>query len=183
MSKPDERNTISQNRAFDILSNARRRFILSYLSQTEGPVELRELADEVARWETGSESLSRKERKRVYVSLYQTHIPRLKDAGVIDYDPDSGLVQLVDRARDIDRYISKPTEDSKWPLYHFLGAVVGTVFYALVLLDVIPFVSEAVGGILVLGILLALGIAHLIDLRRRRTLSFQSEEFVEDLDG
>lgn len=180
MAKTDERETISQNRAFDILSNARRRFILSYLSQTEGPVQLRELADEVARWETGSESLSRKERKRVYVSLYQTHIPRLEDAGVIDYDSESGLVQLVDRARDIDRFVRKPTEDPKWPIYHLLGALAGTVFYILVLVDVIPFVSDAVGGVLVLGVLLLMSLAHLISTRRRRAFSFQSDEFVEN---
>jgi hypothetical protein len=84
MSKTEDSDTISQNGAYDILSNERRRFVLSYLSRVDGPVELGELAEEIGRWETGSESLSRKERKRVYVSLYQTHIPRLADAGVIE---------------------------------------------------------------------------------------------------
>lgn len=182
MAKPDESETISQNRAFDILSNARRRFILSYLSKSDGPVELRELADEVARWETGSDSLSRKERKRVYVSLYQTHIPRLNDAGVIDYDSESGLVQLVDRARDIDRYVREPTENQKWPIYHLVGALAGTLFYVLVVLDVIPFISDAVGGVLVLGILILMSLTHLIATRRRAS-SFQSDEFVENRRG
>lgn len=182
MPKTDESETISQNRAFDILSNARRRFILSYLSKVDGPVELRELADEVARWETGSDTLSRKERKRVYVSLYQTHIPRLHDAGVIDYDSESGLVQLVDRARDIDRYVREPTENRKWPVYHLLGALSGTLFYVLVVLDVVAFISDAVGGALVLGLLIFMSLTHFISTRRRPS-TFQSDDFVENRRG
>jgi hypothetical protein len=164
MAQTDESDTLSQNRIFDLLSNARRRFVLHYLSQQDGPVELRELADEVARWETGSDSLTRKERKRVYVSLYQTHIPRLADAGVIAYDTETGQVQLVDRARDLDRYITS-ADDRSWPQYYLAIAAAGTAFYLLVVFDVVPFISDVVGGLLVLGVLLIVALAHVISIR------------------
>lgn len=170
MARTDEGDTLSQNRVFDLLSNARRRFVLHYLNQQEGPIELRELADEVARWETGSESLTRKQRKRVYVSLYQTHIPRLADAGVVDYDPDTGLVELVDRARDIDRYISQPGDERPWPLYYVAIAVAGGGFYLLVVFDVLAFVPDIVAGVLVVAALLVVSVTHLVVSRRRREL-------------
>lgn len=169
MSRSDGRDTLSQNRVFDLLSNARRRFVLHYLSQHDGPVELRELADEVARWETGSESLTRKQRKRVYVSLYQTHIPRLADSGVIEYDADTGLVELVDRAQDIDRYISKPGGERPWPLYYVAVAVAGATFYLLTVLDVLA-IPDVVAGFIVVGVLLLVSVVHLVASRRRREL-------------
>lgn len=180
MAQTDERDTLSQNRVFDLLSNARRRFVLHYLSQHEGPVELRELADEVARWETGSETLSRKERKRVYVSLYQTHIPRLADAGVIDYDSETGEVQLVERASDLDRYISSP-EGSRWPLYYLAIAVIGAGFYLLTVVDVVPFVPDVVAGLLVIGLLLMVSVAHLLTIQRRAR-DLRTEQFVPERD-
>lgn len=178
MAQTDDRDTLTQDRVFDLLSNARRRFVLHYLGQQDRPVELRELADEVARWETGSESLSRKERKRVYVSLYQTHIPRLADAGVIDYDSDTGQIQLVSRARDLDRYINSP-EEPPWSLYYLAITVVGGAFYLLTVYDVVPVVSTLVAGLVVIGLLLLVSITHALSLRRRAG-RFSSDEFISD---
>jgi hypothetical protein len=180
MSKTEDSDTISQNGAYDILSNERRRFVLSYLSRVDGPVELGELAEEIGRWETGSESLSRKERKRVYVSLYQTHIPRLADAGVIEYDSETGLVRLVERARDIGRYVGKPTEDREWPIYYLTVVVAGALFYSLVVMDVVTFVSDTIGGLLVLGLLTLVAVTHILSTRRERMAAFQSDKFIED---
>lgn len=180
MSQTDNRDALSQDRVFDLLSNARRRFVLHYLSERQSPVELRELADEVARWETGEQTLSRKQRKRVYVSLYQTHIPRLEDAGVITYDSETGMVELVDRARDIDRYVSSGDADRSWPLYYLAVAFAGLVIYAATVLDVPPFdtVSDVLGGLTVLLLLLALSVVHLFLARRRGGFQLDADQFV-----
>ncbi len=154
--------------------------MLHYLSERQSPVELRELADAVARWETGEESLSRKQRKRVYVSLYQTHIPRLEDAGVITYDAETGMVELVDRARDIDRYVSSGTVDRSWPLYYLLVAFAGLVIYAATVLDVPPLdtVSDVTGGLVVLLLLVALAVVHLLASRRGGGFQLDADQFV-----
>ena len=44
-------------------------------------------------------SLSYDQRKRVYVSLRQTHLPKLSSAGAIDYDSDRSIVTARDGVR------------------------------------------------------------------------------------
>jgi len=67
-------SALSQDVVFDILSSSRRRYVLYRLREAEGPVELTELAEQVAAWENDTETdqITEQERKRVYVSLYQT---------------------------------------------------------------------------------------------------------------
>ena len=59
-----------------------------------------ELAERVAAEENGvpREELSSAQRKRVYVSLYQTHVPKMEDAGLVDYDQETSMVSLKARA-------------------------------------------------------------------------------------
>lgn len=60
-----------------------------------------------AAWEEDvpSEELSSQQRKRVYVSLYQTHVPSLEAIGVVEYDADEGIVELADRAEAVDEHL------------------------------------------------------------------------------
>ena len=84
---------LSRDEVYDILSNARRRFVIYFLRDRREPVELSELSDRVAAWENDVpvEELTDQQVKRVYVSLYQTHIPKLEDTGIVEYDSDSGV--------------------------------------------------------------------------------------------
>lgn len=43
--------------------------------------------------------------KRVYVSIYQTHLPKMADTHVIEYDKDQGSVRLTDQNSSIDQYL------------------------------------------------------------------------------
>jgi hypothetical protein len=54
MSQPADQS-LSQDVVFDLLSSSRRRFVLQYLSQHEGPVAFSELANELAAWENDTE--------------------------------------------------------------------------------------------------------------------------------
>jgi len=49
--------------------------------------------------------LDSQQRKRVYIGLYQCHLPKMDDAGVIEYNQTRGLVE---------------TNDSATPLYEYL---------------------------------------------------------------
>lgn len=167
---------MSQDDAFDILSNARRRFVLYYLREAGEPVELGELAGELAAWEneTTPAELTKQQRKRVYVSLYQTHIQKLADADVIDYDQDSGMVRLADGSSQIGEYLSVGTEDddrTRWQEAYIALAGLGAVLYALVALDVSVFAafSEFGVGLLIVGALALLASAHYVRARRRST--------------
>jgi hypothetical protein len=133
---PDEE--LSQDTLFSLLSNPRRRFVLQYLNRTNDAVTLQDLATEVAAWEneTDPENLTDKQQKRLYVSLYQTHIPKLEDAGIIKYDSDSGEITLTDQAGDLNMYLHGDVEESRrpWERYYLGLALAGVVVYGAVAL-------------------------------------------------
>lgn len=72
----------------DLLRSQRRRDVIEYLTHNDTPTTVGELAQHVASLEYSKppEELGAQERKRVYVSLYQSHLPALSDAGVVDFD-------------------------------------------------------------------------------------------------
>lgn len=115
----------SRDQLYHILSNARRRFILQYLSETEEPIKLIDLVKETAAWENDKEidELTQKEQKRMYVSLYQTHIPKLSDAGFIEYDTESQEVKLADQSEAVLPAVKPDESEPNWHLYYLLLAV------------------------------------------------------------
>jgi DNA-binding transcriptional ArsR family regulator len=129
LGEPAGEPTISPDVAFDVLRNARRRYVLYFLRE-KSPRELGDLAERIAAREndTTVEGLSSKQRKSVYTALYQTHLPKLADAGVIEYDRDRGVVWLADAADQLDPYLDARGTDGQWSRY-FLGlSVVGGLF-------------------------------------------------------
>lgn len=103
-SKPGE---LSKDEVFTILKNPRRRHVIRYLQDNDKTSTVRELTAEVAAIENDVpvEELTYAQRKAVYTSLYQTHLPRLDDAGVIEYDSRSGDVRLADRVEECDAHL------------------------------------------------------------------------------
>ncbi len=132
--------SLSQDVVFELLSSPRRRYILYYLRHSEEPVELTTLAEQVAAWEneTNVDNITEQERKRVYVSLYQTHIPRLDEAGVIEYDKDSGMVALASQAREIDNYLDSTEETLSWQWGYLLLALVSAAVLGLTVAQIGP---------------------------------------------
>lgn len=152
-----ESSRLSQDEVYQLLSNPRRRFIISYLRGRD-EIYLQDLAAEVAAWEneTSVESLTDQQRKRVYVSLYQTHIPKLDEAGIIDYDTDTGMIRLRDRVEQLDTYLPADEDSERdWRRIYLAIVVVGSAFYALVALRVSVFASiqESIAGALILAVL------------------------------
>ena len=162
---------ISQSDVFDVLSNPRRRFVLYYLREIDDTVELNELAKAIAAWEndTDESELTDQDRKRVYVSLYQTHIPKLTDVGLVEYDQDSGTVHLTDRTSVIDDYLTDSDTVIPWH-YLYLGlSIVGALAFALVWLEVGLFgtIPLLVVGSLLVASFLVLSVAHYVSTARK----------------
>jgi DNA-binding transcriptional ArsR family regulator len=112
-----EPERLSKDTIFSMLSNRRRRYVLSHLARSSDPVSLRELAERIAAWENGVcvDELEYKQRKRVYTSLHQTHLPKLDKAGVVDYDRADGTVALAEQAAELDVYLERVGErDVPW---------------------------------------------------------------------
>ena len=104
---------LPRDKIFHILQTQRRRDALRYLKDNEGPVEMRTLAEQVAAWEndTTVAELSSDERQRVYIALYQSHLPKLAEEGIIEYEKGRGIVERGPVADQFDPYLDAPAED------------------------------------------------------------------------
>lgn len=124
-----EESTLSPEDAYEVLSNARRRHVIHYLLQQEGGISLRELSRQVAAWENDieAEEVTSKQRKRVYTALHQSHLPKLDDTGVVEYDSDRSVVSPTERVSDLRLYLEVvPENEIPWSVYYTgLGVVCG----------------------------------------------------------
>lgn len=165
-----EHGRLSQNEVYDLLSNPRRRFVISYLREHSDPIELTALAREVAAWENDvpAEELSDQQEKRVYVSLYQTHIPKLENAGIVEYDSDNGEIRLTRTVGQLNRYLPEAeSTELPWQSAYVATAVIGAVFYLLVFFDAPLFteIPDAVAGVAVVAAFLAVTVAQYVYTR------------------
>ncbi|SDN19906.1 hypothetical protein SAMN04487949_3638 [Halogranum gelatinilyticum] len=108
--EPDGRATVgdfSLDTTFEILMNRRRRDTLEYLLAHGGQSTLSDLAEHIAALENGIDvdHLSSSQRKRVYIGLYQCHLPRMDRADVVDFDKNRGTVVLRDEAEQLVEYL------------------------------------------------------------------------------
>lgn len=133
----EEPSTLDEGDVHDVLRNARRRELISYLSRHDRFATIQELAEHIAAFETGEEPPPRNVRQSVYVSLHQTHLPKLEALGVVEYDTDSKDVRLRDRAERIEEYMEPNRGDDVRPeLYVGLGALGALLSVAATVVDV-----------------------------------------------
>jgi len=120
---------------FGILKNGRRRRVIQYLRDAEEEVTLSDLAEHIAAMEndTTPAQLTSSERKRVYVGLYQCHLPKMDDAGVVDYNQARGLVERTEQAQYYEQYLDRSSTGSsrRWYRYYGSATALGVVPVAL----------------------------------------------------
>jgi len=169
MSTPDS-ETLTPDDIFEILSNHRRRLVLYYLRKHDGETEVKELAREIAAIENDIpvEELTSQQRKRVYVSLYQTHLPKMAQMQTIEYDKDAGTVRLSDQTNNIDRYLSSGEQASYPWAYHYL--VLGVISASALVLSLIglPLFESIPLPWLGLGVVAMFAISAVVQLVIRR---------------
>ncbi|KYH25582.1 hypothetical protein HAPAU_22560 [Halalkalicoccus paucihalophilus] len=163
---------------FDILRNRRRRYVLGYLSDQESVVELSELAEELANWESEDEDayITHRDRKRAYVSLYQTHLPKLDRAGIVEYNQPRGTVELGPDYRYIEGYLNRSHGGTLlWHRLYMLGGAGGVSVLGLNQLAVFPFsaVPDVALFLLVLLVFGAILLGH--SAIARSTVAMESE--------
>ena len=126
-------NELTLDVVFDILRNERRRLVLESLEDQGGSTTLSDLAEHIGAIENGKSptALNAQERKRVYVGLYQCHLPKMDDAGAIEFEKNRGTVELGPYAETYYQYLERETDEPPdWPVYY--GAVAGVSLVALV---------------------------------------------------
>ena len=158
---------------YGLLADRRRRYALHYLMQRGEPVTLGELAEQVAAWENEKSvaALGSQERKRVYVSLYQSHLPSMDREGIVEYDQDRGEVALAPSFADVDIYLEAvPRDDIPWSVYYLGLATANAVVLGLAFLGVAPFdwLPDLVWGAVVLVTFAGSALAQTVLERRMR---------------
>ena len=165
---PISRGELPLDVVFDVLKNRRRRLVLRYLHQISERTTLSDLSEHIAAIENDKHEseLTSSERKRVYVCLYQCHLPKMDDAGVLEFVSDRGTVVLADETDEFTRYLDLDATDQRrdWPRYYLaLSAVGGVVFVGQRLL----FASDVLSGI-IMGVLVGLFVNLALEHARSR---------------
>ncbi len=166
-------DTLSKGEIFEVLRNQRRRYVLQYLKQDGDPVELGDLAQQVAAWEyeTTLDDVTPEQRKRVYTTLQQTHLPKMDEAGILRFDSDEGMIEPTDLTPDISIYLEiVPGEEFAWrELYLSLGAI-SCALVAALWIGIYPFtVLSPIAWAAIISITVtATAIAHIYHERNMR---------------
>ncbi|WP_254768542.1 DUF7344 domain-containing protein [Salinilacihabitans rarus] len=158
---------LSKDVIFELLKNRRRREVLEYLLEAEGTVTLGELAEQIAAWEndTSVSALSSDQRKRVYVALYQTHLPKMDDAGIVDYDQDRGLIELSDNADLLLMYLDTDAHRrDRWDRWYAAASVAGAALVGAAVIGLPPLSAVSTAGVAagVVAAFLVLSFSHVV---------------------
>lgn len=100
----DDGPELSQDEVFALLVAPRRRAVLRILRRAGGEATFGHIINEIVVDEHGTGG-DANQRKSAYVSLYQTHVPRLTEAGVAEYDEASKTVTLTGPWRQLVAYL------------------------------------------------------------------------------
>lgn len=93
-----------------LLQHPRRALLVECLLEYDEAVSLPDLADEVAVRELDAEltAIEAEVVRDIYLSLYHTHVPKLAEAGIIEYDQSADLVTAVSESENGPTDVSNP---------------------------------------------------------------------------
>ncbi|AHG04325.1 hypothetical protein HALDL1_12505 [Halobacterium sp. DL1] len=95
----------------DVLSNPRRRFVVACLAEYDTPLTLPDVADELAVWEHDARitEISAEDVAAIHTDLYHVHVPKMADAGVVEYSQERELVALAEPSRELATRLELPS--------------------------------------------------------------------------
>jgi hypothetical protein len=163
----------------DVLRNDRRRLVLQRLRDTEDHETVRDLAEYVAGVEAAETPPPRNVRQSVYVSLHQTHLPKLDELGIVEYDDDDKQVSLAEHAEEVTVYMEVvPKYGLSWGEYYLGLGLFGLLLLAAKALSV-PVVSEVGALALAAGVvsLVVVSAAYHVGTQRTTVLERLREWF------
>lgn len=169
---------INYDDCFDLLSNHRRRFVLHYMKRNGQDAKLSDLSEQIAAWENGidMDDISYDQRKRVYTSLQQVHLPRMDDMDVIDFDDRQGVAALSDSVQELDIYLEAVEgRDIPWSQFYLLLVVANAGFLSagLVGLPVLSTIPDIGWSVFILTTFFIASFAHLYVTRTEMRLGEQ----------
>jgi anion-transporting ArsA/GET3 family ATPase len=163
---------LSDNEIFHLLATKRRREAIRYLLKTGTQIQLSKLARHVAaaEHELSVNDVTQAQYQRVYITLYQSHLPKLDEAGVIRFDSTRGVVEPTEQLDVFARYLRIPpsqvnsarsssgtvaSDKQKVSNWYFASAGLSGILLLVVTLGVISITGELLGGLIIVLFLIA----------------------------
>ncbi|AEH38165.1 DUF7344 domain-containing protein [Halopiger xanaduensis] len=164
---------LTEDELFEILSNRRRRHILHELMREGDTLDIGTLSQQIAAWEDGLElhEVTSSDRKRVYTALHQSHLPKMDEAGVVDFNQDRGTVSPTPALEDVEIYMDIVRgREIPWSDYYLGLTGLSGLLLAAVSLSLGPFaaISHASWGVFVVVAFGISALAHRYYARRNR---------------
>lgn len=164
---------LTQTEAFDILSNDRRRHALHYLLSHDEGTEIGELSRQIAAWENGEavDQVTAEERRRVYVSLHQTHLPRMDEAGILSYENSRDTIELTERGESLRVYMEIVEDDDiPWSEFYLGLSALSAALVAAVWVGAPPFglLPDLAWGAVVVTLFTTTSALHVYYAEQRR---------------
>lgn len=171
----------SRDAVFTVLSNARRRHVLRALREEDGSIELGPLAEQVAAWEneTTVREITYDQRKRTYTALQQSHLPKMDEAGALEFDKGRGTVEPAEDMSEFDVYLEvvPGTALPRSEYYVGLGAV-AVGLSSVVAVGIGPFglVHALWWATIAVGLFGVSALVHLYATRRSNLQAYATEQ-------
>ncbi|WP_281193565.1 hypothetical protein [Halorubrum sp. F4] len=161
----------TRDEIFDVLCNERRRYVLEYLRESpDEALHLGEMVDTIAAWENDKEPVETEyaDRKRVYTALRQTHLPKLHETGMIEYDRRRGELRPTERMDDVQLYLDYvPEHEIPWGQYYLgLSLLAALLFFGSVLVGTTSGVVSLSTAAIVVAAFLVSSSVHTYRTRR-----------------
>lgn len=102
----DKENYLTADQGFKLLSNDRRQRTIQYIDnyQQDSIIDVSDLAEYIASFES-EELFNSSDRKKIYISLIQSHLPCMNDSEVLEYDKDRKLLSEGKYFETISRFL------------------------------------------------------------------------------
>lgn len=139
--------SLSETDIHHVLRNRRRRLVLDFLRESSNEtLSARELSERIAAIESNDSPAPRNVRQSVYVSLHQTHLPKLDSLGIVEYDEPAKTVSLSDQAGQLSMYFETVSKYGlSWSEYYGTVSLLG-VLLVLSSESGVPIFSEISGS-------------------------------------
>ena len=159
---------LSKSDIFGVLQNDRRRLILELLYKEE-KLSIRSLSEEIARLESGAEEPSSSIRKSIYISLLQTHIPKMESLNIITYNREEDSLVLLPAAHDFDLYVETVKKgDIPWSQFYLGLSTLAVIGSFAMLTDVVRWITSSQWMFFISIIFLASSLTHIHQVYKRK---------------
>jgi hypothetical protein len=139
--------SLPEGEIFELLANRRRRFTIHALKHAGEPMDVADLSTRITAWERGvdPETIDYDDRRNVHTVLTRTHLPKLDEHDVVEYDDEAKVVEPTPALDDLDVYIEVLRgREIPWSLYYLGLAVLAALVQVAVAVGVPGF--AALGG-------------------------------------